>query len=225
MMLVSVLFGIGLLAADAPKSPADEKRAPEVKPADELDKLREQIARDMQAVEKKLKDSDAGGETQQLQNQVLENLDKLLERAKNPPPPSESPMGGSAPKDAQSSGQSQSQPSSAGTQSRREKRAAERRQQQQARGQQQRQSGPTSAAPGLGANGNPPPDRRMTMRTGPAESLADVAKDIWGNLPDTLRQEFDHYYREQFMPRYRDLLQQYYLRLAETERRQRDTNP
>jgi hypothetical protein len=76
-----------------------------------------------------------------------------------------------------------------------------------------------------GANGNPPPDRRMTTRTGPADSLADVAKDIWGNLPDTLRQEFDHYYREQFMPRYRDLLQQYYLRLAETERRQRDQEP
>ena len=34
----------------------------------------------------------------------------------------------------------------------------------------------------------------------------------------TLRQEVDHYYRDQFMPRYRDLLQQYYSRLAERER-------
>jgi hypothetical protein len=178
----------------------------------------------MQAAEKKLKDSDAGRDTQQLQKQVLENLDKLLERAKNPPPASESPMSGSAQKDPQSGGQSQSQPSSAGS-SRREKRAAERRQQQQARGQQGRQPGSMEPSTVPGANGNPPPDRRMTTRTGPADSLADVAKDIWGNLPDTLRQEFDHYYREQFMPRYRDLLQQYYLRLAETERRQRDLKP
>jgi hypothetical protein len=28
----------------------------------------------------------------------------------------------------------------------------------------------------------------------------------------------DHYYRDQFMPRYRELLQQYYSRLAERER-------
>jgi hypothetical protein len=178
----------------------------------------------MQAAEKKLKDCDAGRDTQQLQKQVLENLDKLLERAKNPPPPSESPMSGSAQKDPQSGDQSKSQPSSA-TSSRREKRAAERRQQQQARGSQRRQPGSTDPAALPGANGNPPPDRRMTTRTSPAESLADVAKDIWGNLPDTLRQEFDHYYREQFMPRYRDLLQQYYLRLAETERRPRDQKP
>ena len=115
MILWSVIFGIGFLAVDAPKPPTDDKRAPEVKPADELEKLREQIAQDMQAAEKKLKDSDAGRDTQQLQKQVLENLDKLLERAKNPPPPSESPMSGSAQKDPQSGGQSQSQPSSAGS--------------------------------------------------------------------------------------------------------------
>jgi hypothetical protein len=48
--------------------------------------------------------------------------------------------------------------------------------------------------------------------------MSDVVKDIWGHLPETLRQEVDHYYRDQFMPRYRDLLQQYYSRLAERER-------
>ena len=65
----------------------------------------------------------------------------------------------------------------------------------------------------------------MPARNGPPDSLGDFAKDIWGHLPDTLRQEVDHYYREQFMPRYRDLLQQYYLRLAETERRPREMKP
>ena len=193
------------------------KSAPEVKPADELEKLREQIAQDMQAAEKKLKDSDAGGDTQQLQKQVLENLDKLLERAKNPPPPSESPMSGSAPERS-----AIGRPVAIAAELRRNVIAAKSGPPNGDNSNKRAASSTASLArwsrpPGPGANGNPPPDRRMTTRTGPAESLADVAKDIWGNLPDTLRQEFDHYYREQFMPRYRDLLQQYYLRLAETE--------
>ena len=50
------------------------------------------------------------------------------------------------------------------------------------------------------------------------DQLADVVKDIWGHLPETLRQEMDHYYRDRFMPRYRDLLQEYYSRLAERDR-------
>ena len=65
----------------------------------------------------------------------------------------------------------------------------------------------------------------MAPRKGSPESLADFAKDFWGQLPDTMRQEVDHYFREQFMPRYRDLLQQYYLRLAETERRPKEMKP
>ena len=58
--------------------------------------------------------------------------------------------------------------------------------------------------------------------SGKADKMSDIVKDIWGHLPETLRQEVDHYYRDQFMPRYRDLLQQYYSRLAEQERRARD---
>jgi hypothetical protein len=55
--------------------------------------------------------------------------------------------------------------------------------------------------------------------------MADVAKDIWGHLPETLRQEVDHYYRDRFMPRYRDLLQEYYSRLAERDRARRGAQP
>ncbi len=39
------------------------------------------------------------------------------------------------------------------------------------------------------------------------------------HLPETMRQEVDHYYREQFMPRYRELVRQYYNRLAEQPKR------
>jgi hypothetical protein len=50
------------------------------------------------------------------------------------------------------------------------------------------------------------------------EKLADLYKDVWGHLPDRLRQEMDLYYREKFMPRYSELLRQYYAALAEQKR-------
>lgn len=79
-------------------------------------------------------------------------------------------------------------------------------------------------APGQ-AGSNPNQAKGATMPPPPPgkpERLSDLNRDVWGHLPEALRQEVDHYYRERFMPRYRDLLQQYYTRLAESERRERD---
>jgi hypothetical protein len=52
-----------------------------------------------------------------------------------------------------------------------------------------------------------------------SDKLADLYKDVWGQLPDRLRQEMDLYYREQFMPRYSELLRQYYAALAEQRKK------
>ena len=43
----------------------------------------------------------------------------------------------------------------------------------------------------------------------------DVYKDVWGHLPEKMRQQMDLYFREQFMPRYSELIKQYYSSLAE----------
>ena len=51
------------------------------------------------------------------------------------------------------------------------------------------------------------------------DKLADLYKDVWGQLPDRLRQEMDLYYREKFMPRYSELLRQYYAALAEQRKK------
>jgi hypothetical protein len=221
------------VVADVPMPKSEDPPAPAAKSADDLEKLREQIARDMQAVEKKLNEQDTGDGTRALQNQILANIDRLLDRAKNPPPSPESPPTGGASQDKESSpmnpaAQNRGQPRADSTKSRRERRESLRRQQEQARGKGR--PGETAGPPipkksRTASSGDVPPSGRMQARTASADSLADVVKDIWGQLPDTLRQEVDHYYREQFMPRYRDLLQQYYLRLSETERRPREMKP
>jgi hypothetical protein len=42
----------------------------------------------------------------------------------------------------------------------------------------------------------------------------EMTKEVWGHLPDKLRQQVSQYYKEQFMPKYADLLKQYYSSLA-----------
>lgn len=44
---------------------------------------------------------------------------------------------------------------------------------------------------------------------------AETYKDVWGHLPEKMRQEMDSYFRDKFMPRYAELLKQYYSNIAE----------
>jgi hypothetical protein len=50
-------------------------------------------------------------------------------------------------------------------------------------------------------------------------SLAEVYKDIWGHLPEALRNEMNAYSREEFMDKYKDQLKQFYATIAEKGRR------
>ena len=57
-------------------------------------------------------------------------------------------------------------------------------------------------------------------RDGGPDKLADLYKDVWGHLPETLRAEMNAYAsREEFMAKYRDLLKQYYTTIAEKGQR------
>jgi hypothetical protein len=70
---------------------------------------------------------------------------------------------------------------------------------------------PMGGDKGQGAGGD--------FKSKPGMPLDDaVTKQIWGHLPDRLRQEMNQYYKEQFMPKYNDMLRQYYSRLAEREK-------
>jgi hypothetical protein len=192
-------------------------------PVEDPEKLKEQIAKDMQSAEQKLKAYDPGADTQSLQDRVIKNLDKLLDLARNPPPSDQQQqqqqqqgkMG------KQKSGQKQ------GQMSRRQQRMQRRQEQERlARGQQKGrmpmgQQDQDQQEQNQQANRNDPRFGGGNT-SGKANGMSDIVKDIWGHLPETLRQEVDHYYRDQFMPRYRDLLQQYYSRLAEQERRAKD---
>lgn len=68
---------------------------------------------------------------------------------------------------------------------------------------------------GMEAGGGMGPTAKSAAK--PSLPLDDeVVKDVWGHLPDTLRKQVTQYYKEQFMPKYSDLLKQYYSSLAST---------
>jgi len=43
----------------------------------------------------------------------------------------------------------------------------------------------------------------------------EIVKEVWGHLPDKMRQQATQYYQQDFMPRYTELLKLYYSSLAE----------
>jgi hypothetical protein len=58
-------------------------------------------------------------------------------------------------------------------------------------------------------DGKTPPSRPLL----PFED--DVARDVWGHLPDKLRQQATQYYKQEIMPRYAELLKQYYSSMSD----------
>lgn len=69
-------------------------------------------------------------------------------------------------------------------------------------------SEPASGTPGTGSSRTPP--------TLPLEDS--FSKQVWGHLPEKMRQQVSQYYRDQYMPRYSEMLKQYYSSLAEREK-------
>jgi hypothetical protein len=231
-----------------PVPPAEAKpgeKSPAEPAADEdPEVIKERIAKNAQTAEERLQKKDVSEEVRQLQDRIRTDIDKLIEHARRPPPPRpntdpqqpQPPSGGGQsqggqPQPGAQRPQSQQQQQQARN-SRRERRERQRREREQlARrngGQQPRPGGSQEQPemrPGQDSDptgngfGNPSP------RAAGARQMADVVKDVWGHLPETLRQDVDHYYRDRFMPRYRELLQQYYSRLAEQDHRPRSDGP
>ena len=93
---------------------------------------------------------------------------------------------------------------------------------QQAGGKDQRPAAdPNNRDQGKQANAGGPGSGDVGRPSGTATSLPldeVTRKQVWGHLPEKLRQQMSQYYKEQFMPRYNDLLRQYYASLAEREK-------
>lgn len=153
------------------------------------------LLEDFRTAEERLAKQDAGEGTQQVQRDILKNLDAYIDQARR-----------------QQQQQSASR-SSANRQARQQSTPKEQTAQgaSKSRGQP---DGTVQMQGGLANGGGGAKEKGKGMN-----KIADLYKDVWGHLPETLRQEMDQYSREQFMAKYGDLLKQYYATIAEKGRR------
>lgn len=59
------------------------------------------------------------------------------------------------------------------------------------------------------------PTGKVNGKPGMPFEEEDASKDVWGHLPDKLRQQMSQYYKDEFTPKYAELLKLYYSSLAD----------
>jgi hypothetical protein len=187
-----------------PRDPADREPgdSPEEKTAsDEQNEqqILDRVGKNMRAAEDHLGQNDPGAETRHLQAEALKDLDALIKQAQQTPPQSQQQQ------DRQQTGKRQNASQQQGS---RQHRASAAKPEHQ-----------TTNQPTATANAAARPPARDGIGKDRLGKIADLYKDVWGHLPETLRMEMDQYSREQFMPKYSDLLKQYYTTIAENGRK------
>jgi len=192
---------------DDPEPPAADE--PEV---DEQEMLN-RIAKNMRSAEARLANKELDEETKQVQRDILKDLDRLIDHDPNS---NQNPSSSSSEK---TSSDSKADRNSKGQQKGQNRNQARKRDGKQMAGKQQAdkpQQG-SGQQPGGKQNGG---GGGKADAEGEPDKLADLYKDIWGHLPETLRAEMNAYAsREEFMAKYRDLLKQYYTTIAENGQR------
>ena len=228
ILLLIVLAGTApaqvprILLPEIDPSPGEELNSPVA--------LADRIAKNSKSVSDQLADERTGKNTLRDQKQVKDDLDALIRLLDQPPPSASSSSSSSSgsppmkpnrgePEEGDSSPQPKNdQQTSKGGQSKpqgRQPLSGSSKFDNSKPGQRgsATQSGydPKSVAagrePGKGGPSLPMPPLE--------ESLA---RDFWGHLPDTQRQQMMQFYREQYMTKYKYLLAEYYKSLAEKEK-------
>ena len=177
-----------------PKDKSEKDEPAHTEPEKDPREIVTRIAKNMKESQDRLAKKDPGDGTQQVQRDIVKDIDSLIDQKKRQ--------------------QQQEQQNSQNSSSRRQasqKQEASRQQQASGKQSQQNSKPQESSANNPGGGGN---KRRQAMGRD-----ADLYKDIWGHLPETLRKEMDAYSRVEFMMKYNDLLKQYYSTIAEKGRR------
>jgi len=186
-------LGLALLAGGVACAGAEAKPgplAPELGAAaisEEENPLLE-IARQMRQVEGLIAETQSGPKTQKLQGEIVARLQELIEqaaRAASQPKPADTKTPGTAQR--KPVGQPQQKPGAKPGQTAKP-----------AKDPRQRQGGPEA------------------RRAGDVGEVLDVLKQRWGELPQRAREQMLQLLpREEFLPKYELLIEQYYKRLAE----------
>lgn len=201
LVLGAVSWNLGLASA----AESDDTTEPSPPPStlssqNSLDEKARQIVERMRAAHQKLADKNTGPETQTLQQQVVAALDELLKSPPQQNPNQSPPRGGGASSGAGQSGQ---------------------RAESSSKPQDQSDSQATGRDPSSRPEG---PTARNRERAEDAQERAGISRpvdvnalrrrrlevDVWGHLPEKIREQLLSTYGEKMVPQYEDLVRKFY---------------
>jgi hypothetical protein len=230
--------------AKEPKKEGDEPEQPEQPEMDEAEVL-SRVGKNMRSSEDRLDHAELNDATEQVQKDILKDLDSLINQQKNggggggqdqqnqdqqnqnqqnqdnkkKQGGGQAKVGMGKPKGGLKGGQQQQ---AKGGQGKKPGQGQGQGQPQQAKGGGEK---PNQGGGGGGQGQKPQQGQAGNQGGGGGKSegepskLAEVYKDVWGHLPETMRAEMNAYSREQFMAKYNDLIKQYYSSVAEKSRK------
>lgn len=152
-----------------------------------------EVVQRMRTVEQRILGGDCGPQTQQSQQEIVADLDRLIRQARS---------GGQASAARQQAHPSQPSP------------------ERQAAGQPGAKPG-DQPSQGRQPGDRAKPGRTGTERPSP-QQLAAVFGQVWGELPEQVRQQLlQQWSAEQFLPEYAPMIEQYFRRLTEAQENRR----
>ncbi|MBC8114291.1 MAG: hypothetical protein H7062_07940 [Candidatus Saccharimonas sp.] len=183
------------------------------KPEQKEDKF-DRVAKGMRSASEKLDGKETGDETIKIQEQVIRDLDELIKQLQNPPPNGGGGGGGGG----GSSGGGSSKSGGGGNS--RQQRPGGRGGKGQPQGgtPKQQAQGSGSAQGGKDRQDAEGSDERTDSDRQAASKAAREKKleiDVWGHLPPHLRNELLNTYGERMLPKYEQLVKQFYEALSE----------
>jgi len=225
-------------ADDAPNPDAD-KGAPPEQPQQDAEEVLKRVAKNMHAIEKRLANKELGDATRQAEEDALKDLDSLIDLTENPPEskdgqnestsssgssskPDPSQSSASKPDSSRSSSPSSGSSGKGKSQGKgKGKGRGSKTSHGSKRGESSTDKQPGEQKPGDPSNSQGANGGKETMTT--KDHNADLYKDVWGHLPETLRAEMNAYSNTKgFMPEYEALISKYYRTIAEQGRHKGD---
>lgn len=176
------------------------------------DKLLEQAAERMRSASERLQGGQTGQETRDEQQQAVALLDEIIKQLEQPPPPSQG--GSPPPPDSQQNPPPDSQ-NSPRKQSSASQPEPQNEQPESSPGKEQRTQG------GKPQESDQAEDSEERERERKHRETAELKRkklqtDVWGHLPEHLREQLLNTYSERMLPKYEGLVRQFYERLSET---------
>ena len=166
---------------------------------DELDRA----VRNMRDISSRLDKQDVSEETTKLQTSVLSDIDALIERLKNQPPPHQNQN--------PSNDNSNQQPQDRQGQSR-----PQNGQQDQTGTQQQGTQPQAGQSSGKSAESETEQQRKQREAESALNIRRALINEVWGHLPPSVREKLLNVPSEKLLPQYDTLIRRYYESLAET---------